>query len=177
MEQTLRFEEGQPCPIKIQGTGGGISFSPNGDMLLIGRFPSPSEAQIKAWEGKWQARLVTESDFPSIPIFAIGSEDWIIETPCNPAQQEEETPGFCEALYSKDDFEMVAVLVCSETGIIMKIAHVPLDEMFIERMIMSWNPFRKGDQYNQVLTEKRFVEKINEIFKMRSSKQLWTSSQ
>ena len=48
MKETIRFEEGQPCPVSVSGTGGGLSFSPNGDMLLIGMFPSPSEAQARS---------------------------------------------------------------------------------------------------------------------------------
>ena len=50
----------------------------------------PSETQIKAFDREWKAKLVAESEFPSIPIFAIGGEDWLLETPCNPAQQEKE---------------------------------------------------------------------------------------
>jgi len=90
MSQTISFEEGKPCPLPIEGHGGGLSFSPNGDMLLVASLPHPSEAQIKAFSGKWRAKLIAESEFPSIPIFAVGSEDWLLETPCNPAQQEKE---------------------------------------------------------------------------------------
>ena len=176
MDDTVTFEEGHPCPIKIEGTGGGLSFSPNGDMLLIGRFSNPSEEQLKAWGGEWKTKLAEESEFPSIPMFAIGSENWILETPCNPTQQEKETPGFSEALFAKEDYVMVAVLVCSETNIIKKITYVTLDEMFIERMVMSWNPFRQEDKYSQTFTTERFVEKINEIFNTRTSKQLGMSS-
>ena len=120
-DQTVSFVEGQLCPLPIAGHGGGLSFSPNGDMLLLAAISSPSEAQIKAWMGKWQAKLISESEFPSIPIFSIGSEDWLLETPCNPAQQEKEAPGFIEALYAKDDYNMVAILVDSETSIIKKL--------------------------------------------------------
>lgn len=176
MEDTMRFEEGQPCPIKTEGSGGGLSFSPNGDMLLIGMIPNPSEEQIRAWGGKWSAKLVMEPEFPAIPIFSIDSEDWILETPCNPAQHEKETPGFSEALYAKEEHGMAAILVCSETQIIKKIFHVALDEMFIERLVMSWNPFRQPDKYNKTFDGQQFAEKVNEIFKMRSAKQLWTSS-
>ena len=136
IDQTIRFEECKLCPVKIEGDGGGLSFSPNGDMLLIGRFPNPSKAQIEAWGGKWRAKLCTESEFPSIPIFAVGSEDWILEAPCNPSELEKEAPGFCEALYAKEDHEMVAILVDSMTNMIVKIKTVPLDEMFIERLVM-----------------------------------------
>ena len=177
MEETMRFEEGQPCPVTIEGTGGGLSFSPDGEMLLVGMFPDPSEKQITAWGGEWGAKLITESEFPAIPIFAVGSDDWILETPCNPSQQEKETPGFCEALFAKDEYNMTAVLVCSETGIIKRINHVVLDEMFIERMVMSWNPFRQEDKYNKTFDEHSFVEKVNEIFKMRSGKRLWIDAQ
>ena len=80
-DQTISFVEGKSCPLPIAGHGGGLSFSPNGDMLLLAAISSPSEAQIKAWSGKWQAKLIIESEFPSIPIFAIGGEDWLLETP------------------------------------------------------------------------------------------------
>ena len=41
---------------------------------------------------------------------------------------------------------MGAILVDSATHIIKKIKRVEIDEMFVERMVMSWNPFRgKGD--------------------------------
>ena len=110
-------------------------------MLLIGMFPSPSEAQVAAWGGKWRAKLFTESEFPAIPIFAVGNESWILEAPCNPSQLEKEAPGFCEAFYSKDDPSMVAVLVDSDTGVIRKIRSVTLDELFVERLVLSWNPF------------------------------------
>lgn len=177
MEQNVRFEEGQPCPVKIEGDGGGLSFSPNGDMLLIGMFPNPTETQIKAWGGKWRAKLMTESEFPAIPIFAVGSEEWILETPCNPHQQENEAPGFCEALYARDDYEMAAVLVDSETGIIKKITHVHLDEMFIERLVLSWNPFRgSSDKYNKTFNNEQFNERVGELFKAKSQKKIWMSS-
>ena len=177
MEETIRFEEGQPCPVQIEGDGGGLSFSPNGDMLLIGRFPNPSKAQIEAWTGKWRAKLCTESEFPSIPIFAVGSEDWILETPCNPTQQEIEAPGFCEVLYSKESYSMAAVLVDSISNTIIKISTVTLDEMFIERMVMSWNPFRgPADEYNKTFTNVQFGQRVSEIFKTRTQKDIWMSS-
>ncbi len=177
MDQTIRFEEGKLCPVKIEGDGGGLSFSPNGDMLLIGRFPEPSKAQIEAWEGKWRAKLCAESEFPSIPIFAVGSEDWILETPCKPSEQEKEAPGFCEALYAKEEYDMVAILVDSKTDMIVRIKTVPLDEMFIERMVMSWNPFRgPADQYNKTFTFETFSERVGSIFKTRSQKDIWMSS-
>ena len=177
ISQSISFEEGKPCPLPIEGQGGGLSFSPNGDMLLVASLPHPSEVQIKAFSGKWRAKLIAESEFPSIPIFAVGSEDWLLETPCNPAQQEKEAPGFVEALYTKEDHSMVAILVDSETNIIQKITHVPLEEMFIERMVMSWNPYKTaGDEYTQTFTNESFISKINEIFKMKSSKELWRTS-
>lgn len=177
MDETVSFQEGQPCPLPIAGHGGGLSFSPNGDMLLIAAVPSPSEAQIKAFDGEWKAKLVVESEFPSIPIFAIGGEDWLLETPCNPAQQEKEAPGFIEALYGKDEYNMVAILVELETSIIKKITYVPLEEMFIERLALSWNPYRTtGDEYTKTFTDKNFTEKVNELFKMKSSEELWRTS-
>lgn len=177
IDNTISFQEGQPCPLPIEGHGGGLSFSSNGDMLLIAAVSNPSAAQIKAFDGKWQAKLVAESEFPSIPIFSIGSEDWLLETPCNPAQQEKEAPGFIEALYAKDDYNMVAILVDSETSIIKKITYVSLEEMFIERLVLSWNPYRtSGDEYTKTYTDKNFTEKINEIFKMKSSQDLWRTS-
>jgi hypothetical protein len=72
---------------------------------------------------------------------------------------------------------MVAILVDSETSIIKKITHVSLEEMFIERLALSWNPYRTtGDEYTKTYTDKNFTEKINEIFKMKSSKDLWRTS-
>ena len=118
LDQTVSFQEGKPCPLPIAGHGGGLSFSPNGEMLLIAAVPQPSDSQIQAFDGEWRAKLVAEAEFPSIPIFAIGSEDWLLETPCNPAQQEKEAPGFIEALYAKDEVNIVAILVDSETSII-----------------------------------------------------------
>lgn len=177
MEQTIRFEEGQPCPVSIEGEGGGLSFSPNGDMLLVGRFPEPSKAQVDSWQGKWRPKLCEESEFPSIPIFAVGNEDWILEAPCNPAQQEIESPGFCETLYAKDECVMVAVLVDSNTNIIVKIHHVPLDELFIERMVLSWNPYKgPADKYTQTFTNESFASRIQSIFKGKSPKQMWMTS-
>ncbi len=174
---TARFEEGQTCPIKVEGSGGGLSFSPAGDMLLLGAVPSPSQAQINAWGGKWRAKLVDESEFPSIPIFAIDGEDWILEAPCNPSALEKESPGFCEALFSKEEAVMVAILVDSDTNIIQKITYVPLDELFIERMVMSWNPFRfEANEYNKSFSNAEFTERIQEIFKMKTSHELWMTS-
>lgn len=177
MSQTICFEESKPCPVKIQGHGGGLSFSPNGDMLLLGAFPHVREEQIVAWCGKWRAKLIMESEFPAIPVFAIGGEKWILEAPCNPADQEAESPGFGEALYAKDDYTMVSVLVDSETGIICKIAYVPMEEIFIERLMLSWNPYRfPSNQYNKSYNSKEFTTRVTEIFKTRTSQQLWTSS-
>lgn len=176
-DEVVSFEEGKPCPVTVEGTGGGLSFSPSGDMLLIGSIPSPSEDDINAWGGKWRAKLVAESEFPSIPIFAIGSEDWILEAPCNPRQQEIEAPGFCEALFAKEDCRMVAILVDSDTGITKKITNVELDEMFIERLVISWNPFRhESNEYNKTFSEKEFSGRVSELFKMKSSEELWTTS-
>ena len=176
-EENITFEEGKPCPIRIEGYGGGLSISPNGDMLLVGAVPNPTGPQIEAWSGKWRAKLISESEFPSIPIFAIGSEDWIMETPCNPSVMESEAPGFCEALYAKDDVTMAAVLVDSETGLIRKISQVPLEEMFIERLVMGWNPYRFGaNDYSKSYSPAEFAQKVGEIFKMRSTKELWTTS-
>ena len=177
MDQTVSFVEGQLCALPIAGHGGGLSFSQNGDMLLLAAISSPSEAQIKAWMGKWQAKLISESEFPSIPIFAINSEDWLLETPCNPIQQEMESHGFLEALYNKDEYSMVAILSDLNTNIIKKITRVELDEMFIERMVLSWNPYKtKGDEYTKTYSDEGFVTKVNEIFKMKSSQELWRTS-
>jgi len=174
---TVTFEEGKTCPVKIEGTGGGLSFSPGGDMLLIGRFPDPSPKQVQAWSGKWRAKLITESEFPAIPIFGVGGEDWLIEAPCNPSQQEREAPGFAEAFYGKDENIMVAVLVDSDTDIIKKIAYVTLDDMFVERLVISWNPFRfQGDQYNKTFTDAEFATRVTDLFKTRNSQKLWMSS-
>ena len=176
-EDTVQFEEGKPCPVQVDGTGGGLSFTPNGDMLFIGAIPDPTEEHVKAWCGKWKAKLSEQSDFPSIPIFAVGSEDWIIEAPCNPKQQELESPGFCEALFAKEECEMVAVLVDSRTGLIKKITYVALDELFIERLVLAWNPYRyKSTEYNSTFSNEKFAERIESIFRGQSSKALWTSS-
>jgi hypothetical protein len=177
MEETIQFEEGKPCPVQVTGSGGGLSFSPNGDMLLIGAFPNPSEAQIEAWCGKWRAKLAQESEFPSIPLFAVGSEDWLIEAPCNPSQLEKEAPGFCEALYAKEDHIMVAVLVDLETTLIKKITQVTLDDIFIERLVLGWNPYRHaGDQYNKSYDDEAFAKRIQEIYKHDTSRELWMKS-
>lgn len=177
MESAIKFEEGKVCPVNIQGSGGGLSFSPNGDMLLIGAIPNPTAEQIKAWGGKWRAKLLQESEFPSIPIFAIGGEEWILEAPCNPVQQENEAPGFCEALFAKEEYEMVAILVDSETKIIQKITTVPLDEMFIERLVLSWNPFRfPSNDYSKSYNNEEFSTRVGEIFRTRTSKDIWMSS-
>lgn len=176
-EETVQFEEGKACPVKIEGAGGGLSFSPNGDMLLIGTFPNISQEQIEAWGGEWKAKLAEESDFPCIPIFAVGSDDWIIEAPCNPRHQEMESPGFCEALFAKEDYEMVAILVDAETETIKKITRVPLDEMFIERLALSWNPYRHpSPEKTSAISDEEFAARIGKIFQSRSSKDLWTSS-
>jgi hypothetical protein len=72
---------------------------------------------------------------------------------------------------------MVAILVDSESGIIQKITHVELEEMFIERLAMSWNPYKtSGDEYTKTFTNESFISKINEIFKMKSSQELWRTS-
>ena len=83
----------------------------------------------------------------------------------------------CEALYNKEDHNMVAILTDLDTNIIKKITHVELDEMFIERMVLSWNPYKtKGDEYTKTYSDENFVTKINEIFKMKSSQELWRTS-
>ena len=72
---------------------------------------------------------------------------------------------------------MVAILTDLDTNIIKKITHVELDEMFIERMVLSWNPYKtKGDEYTKTYSDESFVTKINEIFKMKSSQELWRTS-
>jgi hypothetical protein len=49
--------------------------------------------------------------------------------------------------------------------------------MFVERMVMSWNPFRgTGDQYTKSFDDETFNKKVAEIFKMKSTKEMWTSS-
>jgi hypothetical protein len=49
--------------------------------------------------------------------------------------------------------------------------------MFIERMVLSWNPYKtKGDEYTKTYSDEHFVTKINEIFKMKSSQELWRTS-
>ena len=176
-EPAIQFEEGKKCPVQITGTGGGLSFSPSGEMLFIANVENVSPEQIEAWDGKWRTKLFTESEFPAIPLFAIGSENWILEAPCNPTQQESETPGYCEALYSKDNYEMGAILVDSATNIIKRITRIDMDEMFIERMVMSWNPFRgAGDQYTKSFDQETFDKRIAELFKMKSRKQMWMDS-
>ena len=178
MEQpAIQFEEGKECPVQIAGTGGGLSFSPVGNMLFMANIENLNQEKIDAWEGKWRTKLFIESEFPAIPLFAIGSENWILEAPCNPTQQEKETPGYCEALYEKDSCEMGAILVDSATHIIKKIKRVEIEEMFVERMVMSWNPFRgTGDQYTKSFDDETFNKKVAEIFKMKSTKEMWTSS-
>tara|TARA_Y100001960_G_scaffold300961_1_gene350538 strand:- start:147 stop:707 length:561 start_codon:yes stop_codon:yes gene_type:complete len=182
-DEEIRFEEGQSCPVKIQGGGGGLSFSPNGDMLLIGAIPNPTVDQTNKWSQKWRAKLVDESEFPSIPIFAIGdAEDWFLETPCNPGAIEREAPGFCEALFAKDEYQMVAVLVDSNTNIINKIHHVELDDLFVERLVLAWNPYRYSTtpgapaEYSRAFTDQEFGERIHKIFKMKTSEELWRTS-
>ena len=44
-QTTISFVEGQSCPLHIAGHGGGLSFSPNGDMLLLSAISNPSAAQ------------------------------------------------------------------------------------------------------------------------------------
>ena len=166
MDQTISFEEGKICPLPIEGHGGGLSFSPNGDMLLVASLPHPSEAQIKAFSGKWRAKLIVESEFPSIPIFAIGSEDWLLETPCNPSQQEIEAPGFIEALYSKEDYNMVAVLVDSETKIIQKITHVTLGKCLLRGWLCLGIPIKPPEMN----TPKPSPTKVSSPRSMKSSK-------
>ena len=176
-EPAIQFEEGKNCPVQISGTGGGLSFSPSGDMLFIANIENVDQQKIDAWAGKWRIKLYIESEFPAIPLFAIGSEDWILEAPSNPSQQEKETPGYCEAIYAKDEYEMGAILVDSTTHIIKKVKRVEIDEMVIERMVMSWNPFRgKGDQYTKTFDNEMFNQKVADIFKMKSTKQMWTTS-
>ena len=176
-QQAIQFQEGKECPVQITGTGGGLSFSPSGDMLFIANVENPNQEQLDSWCGKWRVKLFIESEFPAIPLFAIGSEDWILEAPCNPTQQENETPGFCESLYAKDKYEMGAILVDSESHIIKKITCVLLDDLVIERMVMSWSPFRgKGDQYTKTFNQEAFNNKIIELFKMKSTKQMWLAS-
>ena len=176
-QPVIQFKVGEECPVQIAGTGGGLSFSPNGDMLFIANVENPNQEHIDAWNGKWRAKLFTESEFPAIPLFAIGSDNWILEAPSNPTQQEIETPGYCEALYAKDNYEMGAILVDADTHTIKKINHVALDELTIERMVMSWNPFRgKADQYTKTFDQETFNQKIIELFKMKSTKQMWMDS-
>ena len=178
MEQpAIQFEEGKECPVQIAGTGGGLSFSPSGDMLFIGNVENINQEHIDAWNGKWRTKLFTDSEFPAIPLFAIGSENWILEAPCNPTQQENETPGYCEALFAKDDYEMGAILVDSNSHIIKKITRVKMEELLIERMVMSWNPFRgKSDQYTKTFDQNTFNQRVAELFKMKSTKQMWMDS-
>ena len=58
MEQpAIQFEEGQECPVQIAGTGGGLSFSPSGDMLFMANVENIHQEQIDAWEGKWRTKL------------------------------------------------------------------------------------------------------------------------
>ncbi len=65
----------------------------------------------------------------------------------------------------------------SDTGIIRKITHVPLDEMFIERLVLSWNPFRyESNDYNKSFNPEQFTKRVGEIFKMKPSKELWVTS-
>jgi hypothetical protein len=72
---------------------------------------------------------------------------------------------------------MGAILVDAVTHVIKKIKRVELEEMFVERMVMSWNPFRgTGDQYTKSFDDETFNKKVSEIFKMKSTKEMWTSS-
>ena len=62
---------------------------------------------------------------------------------------------------------MGAILVDSATHIVKKIKRVEIDEMFVERMVMSWNPFRgTGDQYTKSFNDETFNKKVAEIFKI-----------
>ncbi len=60
-QQAIQFEEGKECPIQINGMGGGLSFSPSGDMLFIANVDNLGQEQIDAWGGKWRTKLFTES--------------------------------------------------------------------------------------------------------------------
>jgi len=72
---------------------------------------------------------------------------------------------------------MAAILVDSDTGIIRKITQVPLDDMFVERLVLSWNPFRfEADDYNKSYTPEEFSKRVGEVFRMRPSKELWMTS-
>ena len=107
----------------------------------------------------------------------MGSEDWIIEAPCNPKQQEIESPGFCEALFAREENIMAAILVNSRTDVIVKIVHVKLDEMFIERLALAWNPYRhQSTEYTTTFSNEEFATRIESIFKNQTSKALWNSS-
>ena len=76
-----------------------------------------------------------------------------------------------------NEMEQGAILVDADTHIIKKINHVALDELIIERMVMSWNPFRgKADQYTKTFDQETFNQKIIELFKMKSTKQMWMDS-
>jgi hypothetical protein len=49
--------------------------------------------------------------------------------------------------------------------------------MFIERMVMSWNPFRgSGDKYTKSFDQSTFNIKVAEVFKMKSTKEMWVGS-
>ena len=72
---------------------------------------------------------------------------------------------------------MGAILVDSNTHIIKRVTRVEMDELLIERMVMSWNPFRgAGDQYTKSFNQETFNKRINELFKMKSTKQMWIDS-
>ena len=72
---------------------------------------------------------------------------------------------------------MVAVLVDLETTLIKKITQVSLDEMFIERLVMGWNPYRHaGDQYNKSYDDEAFAKRIQEIYNHDTSRELWMKS-
>ena len=72
---------------------------------------------------------------------------------------------------------MGAILVDSGSHVIKKITRVKMDELLIERMVMSWNPFRgTSDQYTKSFDDETFNKKVAEIFKMKSTKEMWTTS-
>jgi len=72
---------------------------------------------------------------------------------------------------------MVAVLVDSDTGVIQKIKTVPLEELFVERLVLSWNPFRgPANNYNKAFSEEEFAGRIAEIFKTKSQREIWNGS-
>jgi len=49
--------------------------------------------------------------------------------------------------------------------------------MFIERLVLSWNPLRfEATEYNKSYNHEEFSKKIEEIFSARTSNDLWTTS-